>query len=259
LALLERQKEMSVARLQLEEDLMAFLRRMKEGGESALGRNPDSSDLLPYFQRYAWTAVQVSYADGILAAPTLAEAKERMRGAIEKVIRPICRKPDPEIGRSAGTWLVTVRRTCNAVDFGSCRTQYGRYSRTAFMYPKWAQLKVLLQVQGRQLIQEFLELKAGREAAATKGLRDEKRDDSDGTNPGFPKRGEWLKQHLRERGWNKTAFHTRWKGPDRKTTNKILRGEAVSELTLDGVVQALNSYAGSRRFPQIVHSDIPNK
>ena len=45
------QAMLSGARKQLLEGVIEFLRKMKNGGESELGHNPRSEDLIPYFQQ----------------------------------------------------------------------------------------------------------------------------------------------------------------------------------------------------------------
>jgi hypothetical protein len=55
----------------------------------------------------------------------------------------------------------------------------------------------------------------------------------------FPKRASWVKERLRERGWDHNDPH-RFSGPDRKTMLKILEGMAVKEDTLDKLVTSLN-------------------
>ena len=56
--------------------------------------------------------------------------------------------------------------------------------------------------------------------------------------PQFPNRAAWLKARLLERGWSK-ADPSNFGGPDRKTIEKILRGEAVRNDVLEKLVDAL--------------------
>jgi DNA-binding Xre family transcriptional regulator len=60
------------------------------------------------------------------------------------------------------------------------------------------------------------------------------------TIPEFPKRAEWLKARLKERAWDENDVH-RQRGPDRKTVQKILRGEAVREDILEKLAKALSA------------------
>lgn len=57
--------------------------------------------------------------------------------------------------------------------------------------------------------------------------------------PAFPQRAVWLKEHLRDRGWNIHDLQ-RAGGPDRKTIQKILDGKFVREDGLEKVVNGLN-------------------
>ena len=68
----------------------------------------------------------------------------------------------------------------------------------------------------------------------------------------FPKRAAWVKQRLKERGWDHNE-PTRHSGPDRKTMLKILNGEKVREEILEKLSSAL-----SKRGTIIKPEDIPS-
>jgi hypothetical protein len=55
----------------------------------------------------------------------------------------------------------------------------------------------------------------------------------------FPKRASWLKERLLERGWS-NSDPAKYRGPDRKTIEKILRGEAVRNDVLEKLADALS-------------------
>lgn len=55
----------------------------------------------------------------------------------------------------------------------------------------------------------------------------------------FPNRAKWLKERLKERGWDWNEPN-RHGGPDRKTVKKILNGRFVREDMLEKIVVALN-------------------
>jgi hypothetical protein len=76
--------------------------------------------------------------------------------------------------------------------------------------------------------------------------------------PGFPKRAEWLKDRLAERGWNKHDLQ-KGGGPEHRTTQKILDGFDVQEDVLRRVIAGLKSKPThrSRTLPAVVESDIP--
>lgn len=71
----------------------------------------------------------------------------------------------------------------------------------------------------------------------------------------FPKRAEWLNSRLRDMGWNESD-PCRWGGPDRKTVQRILRGEAVGNAVLKKLADALSKPAGS---VLVKPSEIPTK
>src|ERR1017187_10238327 len=61
----------------------------------------------------------------------------------------------------------------------------------------------------------------------------------------FPNRAIWLQQRLFERAWDHND-PPRHSGPDRKTIDKILRGEPVREDVLEKLAKAL-----SRKFGKV--------
>ncbi len=69
--------------------------------------------------------------------------------------------------------------------------------------------------------------------------------------PTFPKRASWLKERLRERSWNKHDL-ARQRGPDHKTTQKVLGGLSVREDVLEKLATAL-----SRKVTKVAVLDIP--
>lgn len=58
--------------------------------------------------------------------------------------------------------------------------------------------------------------------------------------PKFPNRASWLKERLRERSWNKHDV-ARQRGPDNKTTQKVLDGFSVREDALEKLATALST------------------
>lgn len=70
--------------------------------------------------------------------------------------------------------------------------------------------------------------------------------------PQFPNRASWLLDRLRERSWNKHDL-ARHRGPDRKTTQKVLDGLAVREDVLEKIAKALSSKKGAN----VEVTDIP--
>jgi len=60
----------------------------------------------------------------------------------------------------------------------------------------------------------------------------------------FPARVLWLNSQLRERGWGKSDPYKHG-GPDRKTVEKILRGEPVRNDVLEKLAESLSKKKGS--------------
>ena len=56
--------------------------------------------------------------------------------------------------------------------------------------------------------------------------------------PHFPNRALWLRHHLEKRGWSNDDLHG-FRGPDRKTVERILLGKAVRNDVLKKVADAL--------------------
>ena len=69
--------------------------------------------------------------------------------------------------------------------------------------------------------------------------------------PQFPNRVSWLKARLLERGWS-NSDPSNHRGPDRKTIERILRGEAVRNDILKKLAEAL-----STKPPKVSVEDIP--
>jgi hypothetical protein len=69
--------------------------------------------------------------------------------------------------------------------------------------------------------------------------------------PKFPRRASWLKDRLIERGWGNSDPST-YRGPDRKTIEKILRGQAVRNDVIEKLAAAL-----SRKSSDVRVLDIP--
>jgi len=67
----------------------------------------------------------------------------------------------------------------------------------------------------------------------------------------FPARASWLKDRLLERGWS-NSDPSEYQGPDRKTVQKILRGEAVRNDVLQKLADAL-----SQKHSKVNVLDIP--
>lgn len=61
-----------------------------------------------------------------------------------------------------------------------------------------------------------------------------------GPEPEFPRRAEWLRERFRERSWNRND-PLRQNGPDPKTIDKILAGQAVREDVLERLASALSN------------------
>jgi hypothetical protein len=73
------------------------------------------------------------------------------------------------------------------------------------------------------------------------------------TSPPFKNRAAWLNDRLRERGWS-PSDPSRCHGPDRKTVEKILRGELVTNYVLLKLASALSL---QNKYPKVGPLDIP--
>lgn len=69
--------------------------------------------------------------------------------------------------------------------------------------------------------------------------------------PQFPERALWLHERLLERGWSTSDPYSH-RGPDRKTVEKILRGEKVRNDVLEKLAEAL-----SKKHGKVKVLDIP--
>lgn len=107
-------------------------------------------------------------------------------------------------------------------------------------------IRVILEDQYKVRTALSLEFFAKRELAESEGA-------SEGCAPVavFPRRTEWLDARLLERGWS-TSDPSGYEGPDRKTIQKILRGEAVRNDVLQKLADAL-----SKRYGKVNVLDIP--
>ena len=70
----------------------------------------------------------------------------------------------------------------------------------------------------------------------------------------YPKRADWLKARLRERGWSASDLNGRG-GPDKNTVLKVSRGLSVTNNSLSKLATALS---WDTRFRPIAVSDIPD-
>ncbi len=69
--------------------------------------------------------------------------------------------------------------------------------------------------------------------------------------PQFPNRASWLKGRMLERGWG-NADPAKFRGPDRKTIEKMLRSESVRNDVLEKLAEAL-----SLKYSKVSVLDIP--
>lgn len=219
------------ARRQLLDDVIGFLKWMKGGGESDLGRNPNAEDLLPFFEKYAWSVITTRDKEEIIAASSEREVRNKAAFAIERVLGEICRRPRIVNGKRkpGGIWLRTVKHACRVTAFNIAITEFGEYDSRVFLWPKRQQLRALLEVRTMSLVQEFLARKTREnEAPAATGGAARMR---------FPERARWFQQRLYERGWGPPEF-AEIAGVDAKTIRQILNGQNVRPSTLAAVARA---------------------
>lgn len=237
---------------------------MKDGGELELGHNPRSEGLIPYFQRYAFSVIEMRSKEEIVNAASISEARALIRNAVDMAVMAICKRDKIVDGRRklAGVWLPTIEHACKAVNLGSWTTEYGTYDQTAFSRPPHMQLRALLLVQVRALETEFWNRKAKNDQSAPladpiAGAADPTNGESgetSGAKGHFPLRAKWLSDRLYERGWSPHVFYSNG-GPDRGTTRRILNGLPVRPMTLEKVADGLSK---SKKCASVSPSDIPN-
>jgi len=73
----------------------------------------------------------------------------------------------------------------------------------------------------------------------------------------YPARADWLRLRLKERGLTKHDL-ARFRGPDHKTTQKVLDGLRVREEVLEKIVAGLNNSRGGRKLPLVSLLEIPS-
>jgi hypothetical protein len=88
------------------------------------------------------------------------------------------------------------------------------------------------------------------------GADERRKATNDGRERPFPERASWLAERLHERGWD-THELSRQRGPDHKTTQKILDGQDVREDVLEKVANALSKAPAWRKLPLVTLLDIP--
>jgi hypothetical protein len=257
------QARLSEVRKRLLEDVIEFLSKMKNGGESELGHNPRSEDLIPCFQRYALSVIEARSKEEIVNAASISEARALIRNAVDMVVRAICRRGKIVDGtrKPPGVWLQTIQHACKAVNLGSWTTEYGTYDQTAFFHPPHKQLRAFLLVQAHELETQFWNHRAKNDqsapladhiAPAADSTNGESRGQTSDAKGPFPGRAKWLDERLYERAWSPHEFYSHG-GPDRGTTRRILDGLPVRLMTLDKVAEGL-----SKKHSKVSPSDIPN-
>jgi hypothetical protein len=233
--------------------VIGFLQKaITKGGEAELGHKPQSEDMVPFFQKYAWTLVKVRLERCLMSFSTEDELLRLIEEFIPRVVAEICSKGTIEEGSitGGGVWWRTVDSACNAVNLGVRHGLFGTYDRFAFLRPSRVQLKELLLADAHELMTDFWLRRANQDEFATAG--DRKGAIADGVE--FPNRAAWIRQRLDERDWSQSEIATYKGGPDRKTIRRILNGEPVSTGTLQKVAIALSKHSG---LPKVLVSDIP--
>jgi len=221
---------------------------MMNGGEEELGRNPNSGDLLPFFQRYAWALIEARYKEKIVTQSSIEAANKLIRFSIGQVVDRVCRAQAIDgMSMPPRIWFQTVRLACEGTGLKSKRTRFGLYKRATFLHPRRKQLRALLLAQSRELQAEFWNRRTVAERA-----RQEDSFVDDGWQSikvvgRFSKRAKWLRDHMIEKGWGPTILLNN-NGPTEKTTHSILAGHSINQST----IKALSTAFG------VLPSEIPN-
>lgn len=231
---------LSTARHRLQQDLIEFLRKTKNGGEEELGRNPESGDLTPFFQRYAWSLIEARYKEEILAKPSIDAANQLIRFSIEHLVDKICSvKAKNKKQIPAMIWARTVNLACRGVGLKSRKTRFGVYGPSTFMTPQQEQLHALLLLQSRELQAEFWR----RRAIAAESSDENRAENTAGVdveiNGPYRKRALWLRDQMAKKGWGTTNL-SKHNGPTEKTTNSVLQGRRALQTTITALAKAFN-------------------
>jgi hypothetical protein len=228
------------ARRQLEEKLRQFFESMKEKGEEKLGRNPRSEDLVPYFREYAAHWLKAEAQEWGAQTPLRNEMiLPWLGGAMSRIVHQICTRE--------GVWVRAVLIAGQAANFGSSTTRFGTYTPQKLTKPKPEQLKALMVIDARDIQAELVRKAAGVEAGASTGVGKSDRDQL----KKYPGRAAWLYEQLRIRAWSPQVLREH-KGPDRKTTGRILHGLPVRFMTLEKLADSLSAKV------KVTSIEIPN-
>jgi hypothetical protein len=109
--------QLSAALQQVEMDVIGFLQKLKDSKPPELERKPMSEDLLPFFEKYAWSAIEILFKDRILAVSSVDEARSLIKKSVDLVTNKICKRgvvQDDDVV-SGGVWWMTVGQACKAV------------------------------------------------------------------------------------------------------------------------------------------------
>jgi DNA-binding Xre family transcriptional regulator len=251
----EQQARISEARHRLLKDVIGFLRKMKNGGESSLGRNPSSEDLLPYFETYAWCIIETRDGGQIVSASSMSEVRRMIRASLDRAVELICRRGEFEGGeiKGGGVWWLTTDRACKAVDLGAWTTAYGTYTKAAFLHPKRMQLRALLLIRAQELVTKFWDrnTEEGQNAAPINHTN-QTPEQASGAIVTFLKRAQWLKDCMKERGWSADDLASK-SGITSKTVRRVLKGSGSHASTLESIAKGL-----SKAHSQVAVATVPD-
>jgi hypothetical protein len=220
----------------LSNEIVKFLRFCKENGEQKLGRNPYSADLLQYFQNYAETVIEAEVQERLSEEMTAPKCIRTLKLVISNVVY--------EISRRRGTWWRIVFPACQLVNLGFWTTRYGTYTSSDLLHPPAMQLRAGLQLWAKRFEPDWWSKMATQEVESQVGAP---------CASSKPSRAEWIRAQLKECGWS-SSDPIGFGGPDRKTVERIMRGERVHNNSLKKIAVALSA---GRKTPMSV-SDIPD-
>lgn len=234
------------AQNQAQQELISFLSEWKQGLK-LLGHNLSGEDLVPFFQRYAWTLIKIRYGENILGAPSSETATKIIRASIDKVLEDICGRNGHKAA-NPGIWCQMVKLACKAVNLWFWETSDGEFSRGLLFRPKRAQLRALLLAQGSELLIEYRKSVPKQDRPQLEGI-------PPATKPAEPKHqlplfAQWLEARMGERNWNWAKLISYSKA-DPKTIRKIYKGEKITQKPLAKLANGL-----SKKFGVILPSEI---
>ena len=204
-------------------EVTAFFARCKQGDfvVSELRHKPSSSDLDPFFQKFAAALFEAEADERFSASNAFAQRNDILRGIRKSVVDRIT-KPN-------GIWARVVQRSGEQVDMGSWASPFGWFGIRDFKRPRHSILAATAKVLATKRRARLLRERATREPssessgdAIAKPIPPEVP-----TSKVVPRLADWLTRMMRSRRETSGEL-SKTTGIDPKTIKKILAGQHVS-------------------------------